>query len=138
MGFEWRREKRWRGIRESISYQWWQPVFAAGCFWVGEAYERHRDHVHCVVPAGGLAPDHSRWIDSQQKFFLPVGVLKKSVSYQVREWPENTAWENSLSFHGTFAALQNPKAFAAWLRPLFRPKWVASLPRRVHPSYGNL
>src|SRR5439155_8801789 len=37
----------------------------------------HHPHVHCVVPAGGLAPDHSRWIDSQQRFFLPVGVLKE-------------------------------------------------------------
>src|SRR6202521_4331546 len=30
--------------------------------------------VHCVVPAGGLSPDHSRWIDSQKRFFLPVAV----------------------------------------------------------------
>jgi len=27
-------------------------------------------------------------------------------------------------FHGTIAALQNPRAFAAWLRPLFRSAWV--------------
>jgi hypothetical protein len=38
---------------------------------------QHHPHVHCVVPTGGLAPDHSRWIDSQQKFFLPVDVLKE-------------------------------------------------------------
>src|SRR5437016_3019027 len=37
----------------------------------------HHPHLHCVVPSGGLAPDHSRWIDSQQKFFLPIGVLRK-------------------------------------------------------------
>jgi predicted Zn-ribbon and HTH transcriptional regulator len=36
---------------------------------------QHHPHVHCVVPAGGLAPDHSHWIDSQQRFFLPVEVL---------------------------------------------------------------
>src|SRR6202140_1260118 len=36
---------------------------------------QHHPHVHWVVPAGGRAPDHSRWIDSQQKFFLPVDVL---------------------------------------------------------------
>jgi hypothetical protein len=28
-------------------------------------------HVHCVVAAGGLAPDHDRWISSRQSFFLP-------------------------------------------------------------------
>src|SRR6476660_1606975 len=37
----------------------------------------HHPHIHCVVPAGGLAADRSRWISSQRAFFLPVGVLKK-------------------------------------------------------------
>src|SRR3954468_3055730 len=32
-------------------------------------------HVHCVVPAGGLAPDHQRWIHPKYAFFLPVKVL---------------------------------------------------------------
>src|SRR6201985_3977978 len=32
-------------------------------------------HVHCVVAAGGLAPDHSRWISSRHSFFLPIRVL---------------------------------------------------------------
>jgi hypothetical protein len=32
--------------------------------------------------------------------------------------------EHKLAFHGTLAVLQNPKAFAAWLRPLFRSPWV--------------
>jgi hypothetical protein len=27
--------------------------------------------VHCVVPAGGLAPDLTRWIPGQHNFFLP-------------------------------------------------------------------
>ena len=34
----------------------------------------HHPHVHCVVPAGGLSPDHRRWI-SHPRFFLPVPVL---------------------------------------------------------------
>src|ERR1700737_1983361 len=34
-------------------------------------------HVHCVVPAGGLALDHSRWMDSQRRFFLPADVLRE-------------------------------------------------------------
>jgi len=34
-------------------------------------------HVHCVVAAGGLAPDHDRWISSRQSFFLPVKVLSR-------------------------------------------------------------
>jgi len=77
-----------------------------------------------VVPAGGLAPDHSRWIDSQQKFFLPVDVLKEVFRGKFVDGLKKLHAEHKLGFHGTLAALQNPKAFAAWLRPLFRSKWV--------------
>ena len=34
-------------------------------------------HVHCVLAAGGLAPDHSRWISARRSFFLPIGVLSR-------------------------------------------------------------
>ena len=34
-------------------------------------------HVHCVVPAGGLSPDHTHWIRSQGRYFLPKPVLRK-------------------------------------------------------------
>src|SRR5438034_241193 len=34
-------------------------------------------HVHCVVPAGGLSPDHSRWIHARENYFLPKKVLSK-------------------------------------------------------------
>ncbi len=33
---------------------------------------QHHPHVHCVLAAGGLAPDHSRWLSSHRTFFLPV------------------------------------------------------------------
>jgi hypothetical protein len=36
---------------------------------------QHHPHVHYIVPAGGLAPDGSRWIDSSRRFFLPVKAL---------------------------------------------------------------
>src|SRR5215469_17672271 len=36
---------------------------------------RHHPHLHCVVPGGGLSPDHRRWIRCGHKFFLPVKVL---------------------------------------------------------------
>jgi len=77
-----------------------------------------------VVPAGGLAPDHSRWVDSQQRFFLPVAILQEVFRGKFVEGLKVLHAEHKLSFHGTLVALQNPKAFAAWLRPLFRSPWV--------------
>lgn len=37
----------------------------------------HHPHVHCVVPAGGIAPDGTRWIRCRKGFFLPVRVLSR-------------------------------------------------------------
>jgi hypothetical protein len=34
-------------------------------------------HIHCVVPAGGLSLDGSRWISTSRRFFLPVKALRK-------------------------------------------------------------
>jgi Putative transposase/Transposase zinc-binding domain len=85
---------------------------------------QHHPHVHCVVPAGGLSPDHSRWIDSQQNFFLPVEVLREVFRGKFVDGLKELHAAHKLGFHGTLAPLQNPKAFASWLRPLFRTKWV--------------
>ena len=38
---------------------------------------QHHPHVHCVVPAGGLSPDGTRWIHARPTFFLPVKVLRQ-------------------------------------------------------------
>jgi hypothetical protein len=34
-------------------------------------------HLHCVVPAGGLSLDGSRWIPTSNRFFLPVKALRR-------------------------------------------------------------
>src|SRR6202011_5648745 len=85
---------------------------------------QHHPHVHCVVPAGGLAPDHSRWINSQQSFFLPVNVLRKVFRGKFVDGLRKLHTENRLCFHGTLATLQNPTFFAAWVPPLFRSPLV--------------
>ena len=85
---------------------------------------QHHPHVHCVVPSGGLSPDHSRWIDSPSRFFLPVKVLGKVFRGKFVDGLKALHAKHRLTFHGSLIALQNPKAFAAWLRPLFRSPWV--------------
>jgi predicted Zn-ribbon and HTH transcriptional regulator len=85
---------------------------------------QHHPHIHCVVPAGGLAPDHVRWIDSRQQFFLPVHVLGEVFRGKFVDGLKDLHAEHKLAFRGTLTALQRPKAFAGWLRLLFRSKWV--------------
>src|SRR5436309_3364966 len=42
----------------------------------GQTLQRH-PHVHCVVPGGGLSPDHKQSVRSPPNFFLPVKVLSR-------------------------------------------------------------
>ena len=37
----------------------------------------HHPHVHCVIPSGGLSPDHKAWVRPRYRFFLPVKVLSR-------------------------------------------------------------
>src|SRR3954454_101975 len=42
----------------------------------GQTLQPH-PHIHCVVPGGGLSPDHEHWIRAPNHFFLPVKVLSR-------------------------------------------------------------
>ena len=81
-------------------------------------------HVHCVVAAGGLAPDHARWISSRQSFFLPVKVLSRVFRGKFVAGLKTAFRDATLEFHGQLAPLAEPRAFASWLRLLFRHDWV--------------
>jgi hypothetical protein len=81
-------------------------------------------HVHCVVPAGGLSPDHTRWIKPRYAFFLPVQVLGRVFRGKFVAALKCAFREDQLRFQGNLTPLAQPKTFAAWLRPLFRKDWV--------------
>ena len=84
----------------------------------------HHPHVHCVVPAGGLSPDRTRWIASQRKFFLPVDVLGEVFRGKFTNALRETFATGRLGFHGSLKSLGRPKVFAQLLRQTFRKKWV--------------
>jgi hypothetical protein len=84
----------------------------------------HHPHVHCVVPAGGLAPDHSRWIAAPDGFFLPVKILSRVFRGKFVAGLRNLHNAGQLGFHGALSHLQSAPAFAAMLRGLFRSDWV--------------
>jgi hypothetical protein len=81
-------------------------------------------HVHCVVPAGGLSADGTRWIKPRYDFFLPVEVLGRVFRGKFHEALKRAFHDGKLNFHGDSKHLAQPKTFAAWLRPLFRKDWV--------------
>src|ERR1700674_4746573 len=86
-------------------------------------------HVHCVVPAGGLSPDHTRWVRSPDNYFLPKGVLREIFRGKFVDALEQAFQNGQLRFEGDLKLLAQPKIFAAWLRPLYRKDWVVYLKR---------
>jgi len=89
----------------------------------GQTLQPH-PHVHCVVPGGGLSPDHRRWIRSRNHFFLPVKVLSKVFRGKFVAGLRRAFLRNRLHFFGACRPLAHPKAFSAFLRTLFRENWV--------------
>ena len=81
----------------------------------------HHPHVHCVVPAGGLSPDHTRWIAARTGFFLPVRVLSRVFRGKFVAGLRELHAAGKLGFHGSLAALAAPAAFAAMLRRCSAP-----------------
>jgi hypothetical protein len=81
-------------------------------------------HVHCVIPAGGLSLDHTHWVKSRSRFFLPIQALRRVFRGKFVAALRQAFHDGRLHLHGNLAPLAQPKTFAAWLRPLFRKDWV--------------
>jgi len=93
-------------------------------------------HVHCVVPAGGLSLDHTRWIRSRPRFFLPIQVLRRVFRGKFVASLKSAFQHGQLHFSGDLALLAQRKVFVAWLRPLFRKDWIVySKPPFGGPDY---
>jgi hypothetical protein len=93
-------------------------------------------HVHCVVPAGGLSHDHTRWVRSHDNYFLPKKVLAELFRGKFVDALKGAFQNGQLHFHGDLKLLAQPKIFAAWLRPLHRQDWVVYLKRPCgDPAY---
>jgi hypothetical protein len=90
-------------------------------------------HIHCVLPAGGLSPDHQRWVHPRYAFFLPVKVLGKVFRGKFTEGLKSAFHAGELTFPGRMKMLAERKAFHAFLRPLFRKDWVVY----AKPPFGG-
>ncbi|HEX8893647.1 MAG TPA: IS91 family transposase [Terriglobales bacterium] len=90
---------------------------------------RIHPHLHIIIPAGGLSPDHTHWIRSREKYFLPKEVLQLVFRGKFVDALKQAFQEGQLNFQANLKLLAQPKIFAAWLRPLHRQDWVVYLKR---------
>jgi len=90
-------------------------------------------HVHCVIPAGGLSLDHTHWVRSPNRFFLPLKVLSRVFRGKFVAGLKQAFQSGCLRFPEKMILLAQPEIFAAWLRLLFRNDWVVY----AKPPFGG-
>jgi hypothetical protein len=91
-------------------------------------------HLHCVVPGGGLSPDHQHWIPARRPdYFLPVEVLSRRFRRLFLDALEKAYAQGQLQFSGQLQSLADPRAFAAYLAPLHHQDWVVY----AEPPFGG-
>jgi Putative transposase/Transposase zinc-binding domain len=90
-------------------------------------------HIHCAIPAGGLAPDHTRWIRPRYPFFLPVKVLSRVFRGKFLAGLKCLYRSKKLQCVGRSAALADPRQFAQLIRRLHRQDWVVY----AKPAFGG-
>jgi hypothetical protein len=90
-------------------------------------------HIHCVVPAGGFALDHSRWISAKSHFFLPIPVLRKVFRGKFIAGLKRLRQHGKLCRSGPAALLAEPRHFAQLVRRLHLRRWVVY----AKPPFGG-
>jgi hypothetical protein len=81
-------------------------------------------HLHCVLPAGGLAPDGSRWVPCRPDFFLPVRVLSRRFRRLYVEGLKDLYGRGELTLTGRCRELAEPKPWFRLLATLREKEWV--------------
>jgi len=94
---------------------------------------QHHPHVYCVIPAGGLSADHTRWIQPRYPFFLPIKVLSRVFRGKFVAGLRREFQPGKLGFYGDQEALRDPKLFRTLLRSLFRQDWIVY----AKPPFGG-
>jgi hypothetical protein len=90
-------------------------------------------HVHCVIPSGGLSPDHEHWVHPRYHFFLPVKVLSRVFRGKFTAGLKQAFQKGDLCLPGTLQPLQRQRTFQSFLRSLFRKDWVVY----AKPPFGG-
>lgn len=84
----------------------------------------HHPHIHCLVPAGGLALDGTAWIPCPKRFFLPVRVLSRFFRRTFLTALQQAAAQERLSMQGQCQRWRAPAAWHQFLTTLRQMEWV--------------
>jgi hypothetical protein len=84
----------------------------------------HHPHLHCLVPAGGISPDGTRWLRCRLKYFLPVKVLAKMFRGKFLSLLRDAFVRGELRFFGNTKSLAERVSFDRFTLQLKNTGWV--------------
>ncbi len=84
----------------------------------------HHPHLHCVLPAGGIAADGARWVPCRPHFFLPVRVLSRRFRRLYLAGLAQLYGQGHLTLTGPCRALAEPTLWQRLLADLRDQEWV--------------
>jgi len=93
----------------------------------------HHPHLHCVVPAGGLAVDGSDWVACREGFFLPVRVLSRVYRGKFIAFLKSAYERHQLAFHGDLKVLADRAALEHLVNQAVQNEWVVY----AKPPFGG-
>jgi predicted Zn-ribbon and HTH transcriptional regulator len=91
-------------------------------------------HVHCVVPAGGLSPDHRRWISTSHPLFLvPIPTLRTVFREKFLAGLRQLYRKDRLDRRGPAADFSDPAWFEQLMNKLGKKNWYVY----AKPPFGG-
>jgi len=84
----------------------------------------YHPHLHCIVPAGGLAAGGDRWVAGSEKYFLPVLALGRLFRGKFLHALKEAAVAGELVWPGESTPGPPPASFQALLDALYGQEWV--------------
>src|SRR6266700_3946269 len=84
----------------------------------------HHPHLHCVLPAGGLALDGTQWTPCRPHFFLPVRVLSRRFRRLYLAGLEHLYSQGQLTLTGRCQGFVEPQPWHQFLADMRGQEWV--------------
>jgi len=84
----------------------------------------HHPHLHCVLPAGGLALDGTQWTPCRPHFFLPVRVLSRRFRRLYLAGLEHLYSQSQLTLTGRCQGFVEPQPWHQFLADMRGQEWV--------------
>ena len=79
----------------------------------------YHPHLHCVITGGGLT-EINQWVNSREKFFIPIRVLSKKFRGKFLHYLN----KEKLSFYGGAEYLKDSRNFSDFVKALYKKDWI--------------